>query len=126
MLFGALTGDIIGAAMEVHRVLGPGFVESVYQNALCHELHLRGLKFETELEVHVGYKQLVVGRHRLDLVVENSVIVELQVASAIVEAHLAQALSYMKATGIEVSLTLNFAGSSLTWRRLLKSRTSIR
>jgi GxxExxY protein len=126
VLFEELTRDIIGAAMEVHRVLGPGFLESVYQNALCHELQLRELKFETELEVHVGYKQLVVGRHRLDLVVENSVIVELKVASAIVEAHLAQALSYMKATGIEVSLILNFAGSSLTWKRLLKSRPPIR
>ena len=122
MLFEEVTREIIGAAMEVHRTLGPGFVESIYRNALTHELRSRGLTVETELEVRIAYKSLTVGRHRLDLLVQNSVIVELKAASSIVEPHIAQAFSYMKATGMKVSLVVNFGTTSLTWKRLVKSR----
>jgi GxxExxY protein len=99
-----ITENVIGAAMEVHRALGAGFLESIYRNALARELSLRGLSVEIEREVLVTYKDVLVGRHRLDLVVEGAVIVELKVASAILAIHTAQALSYIKATGIPLSL----------------------
>ena len=117
-----LTRAIIGAAMEVHRTLGPGFVESVYGHALLHELILCGLSTTSELEVQIRYKGVIVGRHRLDLVVENQVIVELKAAHSIAEVHLSQALSYMKATSLAVCLIVNFGERSLTWKRLVKSR----
>jgi GxxExxY protein len=117
-----ITENIIGAAMEVHRALGAGFLESIYRNALARELSLRGLSVEIEREVVVTYKDFVVGRHRLDLVVEGAVIVELKAASAILAIHTAQALSYIRATGIPLSLVVNFGESSLTWKRLIKTR----
>jgi len=76
-----------------------------------------------ETQIRAGYKDHEVGCHRLDLLVEKQVIVGLKVATAIVEVHNAQALSYMKATGMKVSLIINFGGKSLTWKRLVKTRT---
>src|SRR5262245_30396309 len=122
MLLEQLTRQIIGAAMEVHQALGPGFVESIYRNALSHELHLKGIAFQSEEEIRGTYKEHNVGLHRLDLVVEGRVIVELKAVSTIADAHLAQALSYMKATNIELSLIINFGGTSLIWKRLVKTR----
>ena len=117
-----LTRAIIGAAMEVHRTLGPGFVESVYRFALARELTLRGLVTQSEVEVQVKYKEFVVGRHRLDLLVENQVILELKAAQGIADAHLSQALSYMKATSLPVSLIINFGEPTLRWKRLARTR----
>jgi GxxExxY protein len=108
--------------MEVHGLLGPGFLESIYKSALIHELALRGLKTATEVETHVAYKDHPVGRHRLDLIVEGTVVVELKAVSAINEIHTAQALSYLKAPGLEVALIVNFGQPSLIWKRLIKSR----
>jgi len=122
VLLEELTREIIGAAMEFHRTLGPGFLESIYRNALSHELHLKGLLCESERDVRVTYKNQTVGRHRLDLIVEGRVIVELKAATSIADAHLAQVLSYMKATNLELSLIVNFGGPSLTWKRLVKTR----
>ena len=119
---GDLTENIIGAAMEVHRALGAGFLEAIYRNALMRELILRGLAVQSELEVQVTYKGYVVGRHRLDLVVDNRVIIELKAVAAIAGIHTAQALSYMKATSIPLGLVLNFGETSLTWKRLIKTR----
>ena len=118
-----LTRTIIGAAMEVHRALGPGFLESIYRNALSRELLLPGLSSNAEFEVQVKYKDFVVGRHRMDLVVEDQVIVELKAIQGMADVHIAQALSYMKATNLPVSLIVNFGESSLTWRRLAKTRS---
>jgi GxxExxY protein len=115
-----LTRAIIGAAMEVHRTLGPGFLESIYGHALSRELSLRGLFTTSEFEVQVGYKEFVVGR-RMDLVVENQVIVELKATQGIAGIHLAQALSYMKASSLSVSLIVNFGEPSLTWKRLVRT-----
>jgi GxxExxY protein len=116
-----LTRIIIGAAMEVH--LGPGFLESIYRNALSRELLLRGLASNAEFEVQVKYKDFVVGRHRLDLVVESQVIVELKAAHGFTEVYFSQGLSYMKATNLPVSLIVNFGESSLTWKRLARTRS---
>jgi GxxExxY protein len=120
--FAALTHDIIGAAMEVHRLLGPGFLESIYKHALLHELTLRGLHGKTECEIHISYKGHPVGKHRLDLVVNDSVIVEIKGVSAINDAHVAQVLSYLTATKLELGLIFNFGGPSLSWKRMIKSR----
>jgi GxxExxY protein len=117
--FAALTYDIIGAAMEVHSLLGPGFLESIYKHALLHELRLRGLETKTEVEVHISYKDHHIGKHRLDLLVGDTVIVEIKGVSAINDVH---TLSYLKATNLELALILNFGGSSLSWKRLIKSR----
>ena len=122
MEFAALTYDIIGAAMEVHSLLGPGFLESIYKHALLHELHLRGVETKTEVEVNISYKDHHIGKHRIDILVDDSVIVEIKGVSAINDVHIAQALSYLKATNLELALILNFGGKSLSWKRLIKSR----
>ena len=113
----------ITGAMEVHRPLGPGFLESIYRNALLHELRLRGISAKAEMEVRVAYKDLVVGRHRVDLVVEDEVIIELKAINGIADIHMAQAISSMKATGLEVGLIINFGEDSLVWKgRIRKPR----
>jgi GxxExxY protein len=109
--------------MEVHRALGPGFLESIYRNALSRELLLRGLSTNAEFEVHVKYKDFIVGRHRIDLLVEERVIVELKATHGMAEIHFSQALSYMKATNLPISLIINFGESSLTWKRIVRTRS---
>src|SRR5215471_665158 len=116
-----MTHTILGAAMEVHRTLGTGFLESVYRNALLHELDLSGLSTKSEVEVQVPYKDLVVGKHRLDIVVENVVIIELKAVNQIIDIHFAQAISYLRATNSEVALIINFGEQSLSWKRLINN-----
>ena len=84
--------------MDVHREIGPGFLEVIYQRALKYELELIGMSAEAEVDYAVEYKDLVVGRHRVDLIVEQTVVLELKASSAINQAHIAQTLSYLKAT----------------------------
>jgi GxxExxY protein len=117
--FDDLTYRIIGAAIEVHTTLGPGFLESIYRNALLHELQLRGLATQCELSVDVGYKDQIVGKHRLDLLVESNVVVELKAATGINAVHMAQILSYMRALNIETGLVINFSEDSLRWKRVI-------
>ncbi len=116
-----LTRPIIGAAIEVHRTLGPGFLESIYRNALLHELQLRGMATQCELGVEVGYKELVVGKHRLDLLVEGIVVVELKAVAGINAVHIAQILSYIRAVRMDTGLVINFGEDSLRWKRILIS-----
>jgi GxxExxY protein len=103
-----ISHQVIGAAMEVHRVLGPGFLESVYEEALSTELHLRGVPFERQVPAPVLYKGKVVGEGRLDMVVRDTVIVELKTVEALAQIHTAQLLSYLKATGYQLGLLINF------------------
>jgi GxxExxY protein len=98
----------IGAGIEVHRCLGPGFVESIYEAALCVELETRGIAYERQVRVPVVYKGVVVGEHFIDLVIEGSLIVELKSVAAFAPVHLAQVLSYLKAKNLRVGLLLNF------------------
>ena len=116
-----LTGEIIGAAMEVHTVLGPGFVETIYHRALLHELKLRGFSIETERQLDIEYKKTIVGVHRLDMVINQSVVVELKAVNCIIDAHRAQAISYLKASGLHVALILNFGEPSLTFKRVVRN-----
>jgi GxxExxY protein len=103
-----LAHTIIGAAIEVHRLLGPGFLESIYERAFCHELALRGVAFERQKELIVRYKDLDIPGQRLDLLVGGRVIVDLKTVEALAPIHQAQILSYLKTTGLRLGLLINF------------------
>jgi GxxExxY protein len=105
--------EVIGAAIEVHRILGPGFLESVYEEALCVELKLRGIPFERQLAVGVQYKGEKVGDGRMDILVNDELIVELKTVDILAPIHVAQTLSYLKATGHSLALLINFNVSVL-------------
>jgi GxxExxY protein len=109
----AVAREIIGAAIEVHRVLGPGFLESIYEKALRHELELRGVATETQKEILVPYKDIQIEGQRLDLLVAGRVIVELKAVDALAPIHDAQLISYLKATGLRLGLLINFRVSLL-------------
>ena len=104
----SLTERIIGCAVEVHRHLGPGLIESSYEQALCIELTSRRLSFQRQIEVPVFYKGELIGAHRLDLVVEERVVVELKSVDRLLGLHQAQALMYMRLLKLSVGLVLNF------------------
>jgi GxxExxY protein len=108
-----LTERIIGAAIEVHRILGPGLLESIYEQALSHEMELRGIAHERQKQVDVFYKGVAIQGQRLDLVVEDSVVVELKSCSDVVPVAQAQILSYLRATGLKRGLLLNFGKTRL-------------
>ena len=103
-----LAHAVIGAAIEVHRHLGPGFLESVYEEALCVELADRRIPFERQKEINLLYKDREIGRHRIDLLVGKSLIVELKTVEALAEIHQAQLISYLKATRLTLGLLINF------------------
>lgn len=103
-----LTERIIGAAIEVHRLLGPGLLESIYEEALWHELGLRRVLCERQIEVAVRYKNILIQGQRLDLLVENEVVIELKSVSRLPEVATVQVLSYLKATGLKRGLLINF------------------
>jgi GxxExxY protein len=117
--FDEMSSEVIGAAIEVHKYLGAGFLESVYHNALKKELEMRKLDYETEKLIQTFYKGDLVGEHRLDLVINNQVVVELKTVKEIVDAHKAQVISYLKASGIKVGLLLNFSKSKLDIKRIV-------
>ena len=100
--------QVIGAAIEVHRTLGPGFLEKIYQEALCLELDARGLTFERERAVAVHYRGQSIPGQRIDLIVEHSVLVELKAATRIDMTHEAKVISYLRTTGLRLGLLLNF------------------
>ena len=108
-----VTDAIIGAAIEVHRTLSAGFVEAVYERALCHELAKRGLHVERQKVVKVFYDGVLVGEHRIDLLVEDTVVVELKTVERILDVHTAQIMSTMKAAQRDVGLLLNFKQARL-------------
>lgn len=120
MLYQNITGDIIGAAMEVHRVLGPGFQESIYQRALQKELLVKKLKAVSEFEMPIFYKGDQIGLRRVDFLVDNIICVEIKAVSNLDDVHLAQALNYLEASANEVGLLINFGSSSLQFKRLQK------
>jgi GxxExxY protein len=103
-----LTGAVIGAAIEVHRALGPGFLESVYEEAMYVELSHRGIGFVRQAGIGVNYKGTIVGEGRVDVLVEDALVVELKAVEALAPIHTAQVLSYLKATGGHIGLLINF------------------
>lgn len=109
-----LTETIIGAAIDVHRELGPGLLESAYEECLCHELHIRGLTFARQVDLPVRYKGLSLDcGYRLDVVVENRVVVELKSIEQLLPVHQAQLLTYLRLSGKRVGLLLNFNVATL-------------
>jgi len=113
-----LTGQIIGAAIEVHRALGPGFLESIYENALVIELRHRSIAFARQLAVPVLYRGVEVGLHRLDLFVADSIVVELKTVSELADIHFVTVRSYLRAVGRDHGLLLNFAKPTLEIKRV--------
>lgn len=103
-----LSKIVVGAAIEVHSHLGPGHLESAYEEALCMELKLRGIAFERQFPVKIFYKGSLVGESRLDLLVAGLLIVELKACETILPLHRAQVISYLRATGKQLALILNF------------------
>lgn len=116
-----LTERIIGCAMRVHRVLGPGFLEAVYQKALAHELRKAGLLVECERKIQVRYDGVVVGDFVADMLVAQQVLIENKAVRAIAPAHELQLVQYLTATGIEVELLLNFGAESLEFKRKMRT-----
>ncbi len=113
-----LTGRIIAAALRVHQELGPGFLEVLYEEALAIELSSSDISFERQKSIPILYRGRVIGEHRLDLLVTGKVVIELKAISALEDIHFAIVRSYLKATGLEDGLLLNFASVRLTVKRV--------
>jgi GxxExxY protein len=118
----ALTGTVIGCAMRVHSTLGPGFLESVYQNALVHELRKAGLACETGVAIPVFYDGVVVGTFVADIVVNQSLIIENKAVAALVAAHEVQLVNYLVATRRDIGLLLNFGSPRLEFKKKFRLR----
>jgi GxxExxY protein len=119
LAFQDLTGRIIACAIEVHKTLGPGFLESIYELALTIELRRAGLYVEQQKIIPLSYRDRFIGEHRLDLLVENKIVVELKAISALEDIHFAIVRSYLKAAQLEHGLLINFATAPLTVKRVI-------
>lgn len=117
-----ITQKILGASFEVHKFLGNGFQEVIYQRALSYEMKKAGLEFVREMEQPIYYKELPepIGTRRVDFLVEGKILVELKAQIQIEDAHLNQVLNYLKVYQLEVALLINFGTKSLTFKRLVK------
>ena len=115
-----LTGKIIGCAMEVHNVLGSGFQEVVYQRALSVEMNLQSINFEREKEMPLQYKGHNIGTRRVDFFIEKKIMLEIKALSQIENVHLAQAINYLEAYGMEIGLLINFGNTNLQFKRVMK------
>lgn len=118
----AITGKIIGCAMEVHRYLGNGFQERIYQRALAIEMSKQGLNFAVEFEMTVFYKGEYIGKRRVDFLVEDIVSVEIKARTELDDSHLNQAINYLEVYHIETGLLINFGAKSLQFKRLINSK----
>jgi GxxExxY protein len=114
-----LSYKIMGAIFEVHKKLGPGFLESIYEKALIEELSSRGIKVETQKTIDLTYRDKKIGVHRLDLIVEDKVVVELKTVERFSIHHKAQLTSYLKASGYKLGIPVNFSKSKVEYRRVL-------
>jgi GxxExxY protein len=119
-----LTAKIIGCALEVHKVLGNGFQEVIYQRALAIEMTHQGLSVVREQEMQIYYKGQGIGTRRVDFFVDNKVMVEIKAVIQLEDVHLAQAINYLEAYGIGVGLLINFGAKSLQFKRVMKKARS--
>ena len=117
-----ITGKIIGAAMQVHKVLGNGFQEVIYQRAMEIEMPYFGLNFKREFEMPIFYRKQQIGTRRVDFLVEEVISVELKAIIKLEDVHLAQAINYLEAYNIEVGLLINFGSKSLEIKRLINTK----
>ena len=121
LLYSELTRNIIGAAIEVHKILGAGFVESVYEEAFATELDLRKIPYERQKTIDVFYKNRLAKQFICDFLVYDKMIIELKAIRKITEIEQMQALNYLKATGLKLGLVFNFGSSSLEYKRLINT-----
>jgi GxxExxY protein len=119
LIYKDLSNKIIGAAIEVHKSLGPGFLEAIYESAFKIELSYSGIPFECQKPIEIMHRGQLVGRHRLDFVVQNLIVVEVKAVDAINNVHFAQIKSYLKATGLKLGLLLNFKKPTLVVNRFV-------
>lgn len=122
LIHGELCFEIVGAAQEVHRILGPGFLESVYERALAKELGIRKIRYALQQPIRVFYKQDQIGEYQADLLVDDRVILEIKAIPALLREHEAQAIHYLSATKLQLAVLLNFGAKSLQFRRIVHSR----
>ena len=125
-MFSDITQKIIGASFEVHKFLGNGFQEVIYQRALAWEMRQVHLDFQREIEQEIFYKELSepIGTRRADFVVEGKVLVELKAVAKLEDVHMAQAINYLKAYRLDIGLLINFGSKSLEFKRLILSNKS--
>jgi GxxExxY protein len=119
IIFAELSHNIMEAAFEVHNLLGPGFVEDLYEEALAVELGLQGIPLERQKVVSISYKGHSIGTHRLELVVDGTIIIELKAVSALTDVFKQQTLSYLKATGLRLGILMNFGTPRLEYTRIV-------
>jgi GxxExxY protein len=119
-----LTSQIIGCAMEVHKFLGNGFQEVIYQRALEIELTINGILFKREFEMPIFYKGEQIGTRRVDFLVNDLIMVELKAVINLEDVHLAQAINYLEAYNLEIGLLINFGSKSLTFKRVMNKKIS--
>src|SRR3954471_7774702 len=117
--FENLSADVIGAALAVHRILGPGFLESTYHEAMRVSLVHRGLPFESQVKFEISFEGVTVGCARLDLIIENQIVVELKAVERLRDVHYAQLKSYLRAASLRIGLLFNFNAPILTIRRMV-------
>jgi GxxExxY protein len=117
-----LTSKIIGCAMIVHKTLGNGFQEVIYQRALEIEMRLANLNFNREFEMQIIYREEQIGTRRVDFLVENTISVELKAITKLEEVHFAQAINYLEAYNLEIGLLINFGETSLNFKRLTNKK----
>ncbi|MCE5328248.1 MAG: GxxExxY protein [Planctomycetaceae bacterium] len=119
LLYPELSYDIVGCAQRVHTTLGPGFPEAVYEKALCIELSRKGIAFLCQKRGEVAYEGMICGEFRMDIVVNEQIVLELKAMEAINHLHMAQALSYLKATGLKLAIIINFGEERLKTQRVV-------
>ena len=120
--YSEITAKIIGCSMEVHKILGNGFQEVIYQRALAKEMNLREILFTREFEMPIFYKEEQIGTRRVDFLIEKVVSVEIKALTKLEDVHLAQAINYLEAYNLEIGLLINFGAKSLEFKRLLNSK----
>lgn len=123
--YSALTAKIIGCAMTVHKTLGNGFQEVIYQRALAIEMNLAGIAFSREYEMSIFYRNEQIGTRRVDFLVEGVVSVELKAITKLEDVHYAQAINYLEAYNLEVGLLINFGEQSLNFKRLTNKKYKV-
>jgi len=120
--YSAITAMIIGCAMEVHKILGNGFQEVIYQRALLEEFMIKSANVSREFEMNVFYKGKIIGKRRVDFLVEDVISVEIKALVKLEDVHLAQAINYLEAYNLEIGMLLNFGAKSLEYRRLINPK----
>ena len=124
LIHSEITGPVIGAAMEVHKILGPGFLESVYDEAFAIELDLRNIHYERQRSIDIFYKGKLAKHFVCDFIIEDVVVVELKALSQLGDVEKAQILNYLKATRLPVGLLLNFGTRSLEYKRFANTKSA--